>query len=166
MWIYVCWDASHIYRHLGKTSNNNNKRCQLCICCMLAEFAFIRFYIRFLVYDHYYIIPTYILHYHLCSIPQVYCSYLIIPWVFPAWYHLLYIYLLLHACVHDTIFNACLWFRFIDTRVLIYARHLAFTSPLVGEFWLPWILMSRSWSLECMDSPRCWSEMRSWSVDP
>ena len=25
----------HISRHLGKTSNNNNKRCQLCIRCML-----------------------------------------------------------------------------------------------------------------------------------
>jgi len=26
------------------------------------------------------------------------------------------------------------WFRFINTRVLILARHLAFTTPLVGEF--------------------------------
>ena len=38
----------HISRHLGKTSNNNsNKRCQLCIRCILVEFAFIGFYIRF-----------------------------------------------------------------------------------------------------------------------
>jgi len=93
-------------------------------------------------------------------------SYLIIPWVFPAWYHLLYIYLLLLACAHDTVFNACLWFRFIDTRVLIYARHLAFASPLAGEFWLAWILMSRSWSLERVDSPSCWSEWRIWGMDP
>ena len=61
-------------------------------------------------------------YYTMCSLAQ---------------YHLLYIYLLLYACAHDTIFNACLWFRFIDTRVLIYARHLAFASPHVGEFWLP-----------------------------
>jgi len=66
--------------------------------------------------------------------------------------------LLLYACAHDTVFDACLWFRFIDTRVLIYARHLASASPLTGEFWLPWIFMSRSWSLELGDSPDCWSE--------
>ena len=82
----------------------------------------------------------------------------------PAWYHLLYIYLLLHACAHDTVFNACLWFEFIDTRVLISARHLALTSPLVGEFWLPWILMFRSRSLELVYSPGCWSEWRNSSV--
>ena len=40
-----------------------------------------------------------------------------------------------------------------------------FASPLAGEFWLPWILMSRSQSLELVDSSRCWSEMRSWSVN-
>ena len=37
-----------------------------------------------------------------------------------------YLYLVLYACAHDTIFDAHLWFRFIDTRVLIYVRHLAF----------------------------------------
>ena len=36
----------HISRHLGKTSNNN-KRCQLYIHCMLAEFASTRFYFGF-----------------------------------------------------------------------------------------------------------------------
>jgi len=56
--------------------------------------------------------------------------YLIIPWVFPVWYHLLCIYLLLHAHAHNTVFNAWLWFGFIDTLVLISARHLAFASPL------------------------------------
>jgi len=103
---------------------------------MLVEFAFIGFYIRFLVYNHYYIITFYILLYHLYSIPPVSSSYLIIPWVFLAWCHLLYIYLFLHACAHDTVYNACLWFGFIDTRVLIFARHLAFTLPLAGEFCL------------------------------
>ena len=69
---------------------------------------------------------------------------------------MLYIYLLLYACAHDTIFNAFLGFRFIDTRVLIYTRHLVFASPLAGEFCLtPWILMSRFWSLERVDSPSC-----------
>jgi len=126
--------------------------------------VFIGFYIGFSVYDHYYFISAYILLYHLCSIPPVSCSYPIIPWIFSAWYHLLYVYLLLYACAHDTVFNACLWFGFIDTRVLIYARHLTFTSPLAGEFWLSWILMSRSRSLELMDSPRCWWEWRSWRV--
>ena len=81
--------------------------------------------------------------------------YLIIPWVFPVWYHLLCIYLLLHAHAHNTVFNAWLWFGFIDTLVLISARHLAFASPLAGEFWLLWILMSRSRSLDWRGSS-CW----------
>jgi len=60
----------HIPRYMGRTSNNN-KRCQLCICCLLCPLAFIRIYIRFSIYDHYYIILAYILLYHLCSIPPV-----------------------------------------------------------------------------------------------
>jgi len=40
MWIYVCWDLVHKSRHLGKTSNNNNKRCQLWIHCMLCRVCF------------------------------------------------------------------------------------------------------------------------------
>jgi len=92
-------------------------------------------------------------------------SYHIISWVVPAWYHLLYIYLLLYACAHDTIFDALLWFGFIDTRVLIFTRHLALASPLVREFPLPWILMSRSQSLELVDSPNYWIERCNGSVD-
>ena len=78
---YMCAGTLiHISRHLVKTSNkNSNKRYQLCIRCMLAEFAFIGFYIGLTVYDHYYVITAYILLYHLCSIPPVSCSYLIIP---------------------------------------------------------------------------------------
>ena len=94
------------------------------------------------------------------------CFRLIIPCVLPTWYHLLYIYVLLYACVYDTVFNTCLWFGFIDTRVFIFARHLALASPLAKEFWLPWILMSRSWSLEPVDSPSYWPERCSGSVDP
>jgi len=123
------------------------------------------FYIRFSVYDHYYIIPAYILLYHLCSIPSVSCSYLLIPCIISTWYHILSLYLLLYACAHDMVFNACLWFRFIDTRVLIYASHLALASLLAGEFWLSWILMSRSRSLELVNSPSCWPERCSGSMD-
>ena len=130
------------------------------LSCLLAS----GFTSDFRFYD-YYIIVVYILLYHLCSIPPVSYSYLILPWVFPAWYHLLYIYLLFYACAHDTIFKACLWFGFIDTCVFIYARHLALTLSLAGEFWLPWILMSRFWRLELVDSPCCWPERCSGSVD-
>jgi len=80
----------HISRHLGKMSDNNNRRCQLythlyilsCLLpsCFTSDFRF---------YDHYYIIVAYILFYHLCFIPPVSCSYLIISCVFFAWYHLL-----------------------------------------------------------------------------
>ena len=67
------------------------------------------------------------------------------------------------SCMHvltNTIFYACLCLGFIDTHVLIYARHLAFASPLAGEFWLLWILMSRFQSLQRVDSPCCWPEKR------
>jgi len=52
---------------------------QLCIVVCFVVFAFIRFYNRFSIYDRYYIIATYILLYHMYSIPLVSCSYLIIP---------------------------------------------------------------------------------------
>ena len=67
------------------------------------------FTLDFLFHDRYYIIATYILLYHLYSIPPVSCSYIIIPWVFCAWYRLQSL-LLLYDCAHDMIFNACLWF--------------------------------------------------------
>ena len=53
----------------------------------------------------------------------------------------------MHACAHDTIFYAYFWLRFIDTRVLIPAFHLAFITRLIGYFWLSWICMSGFWSL-------------------
>jgi len=154
----------HIPRYMGRTSDNN-KRCHYVPVVFYAAFASNVFYIRFSVYGHYYIIVVYILPFHLYSIPPVSCPYLSIPCVFPTWYHLLYIYLLLHACAHDMIFNACFLFGFIDTRVLIFACHLAFTSPLTREFWLPWILMSRSQSLELGDSPVCWPERCNSNLD-
>ena len=119
-------------RYMGQT-NNNNKRYQLCIRVCFTKFTSIGFYIRFPVYCHYYIIVVYILLYHLYSILPLSYPYLIIPWV-----SLLditcYLFLAPHACAHDTVFNAYLWFRFIDTRVLIYAHHLAFITPLVRKF--------------------------------
>jgi len=35
---------------------------------------------------------------------------------------------------HSMVFNACFWFRFIDTCVLIPARHLVVITLLIGEF--------------------------------
>jgi len=62
-------------------------------------------------------------------------------------------HLMSHSCsgVHaqDMFFNACFWFGFIDIRVLIPARHLAFITPLVGEF-------SDSPESACPD-PRAWT---------
>ena len=40
------------------------------------------------------------------------------------------------------------------------------TTRLGSSIWLPWILMSRSWSLERVDSPNCWPEKCSSSVNP
>ena len=38
---------------------------------------------------------------------------------------------LVHVCMYsNTVFYACLCLEFIDTHVLIYARHLEFVSPL------------------------------------
>ena len=69
------------------------------------------------------------------------------------------VYLLASVCLClRHCFQCILWSRFIDIRVLIHTRHLAFASPLAGEFWLLWILMSRFWSLERVDSPSWWSE--------
>ena len=42
---------------------------------------------------------------------------------------------------------------------------ICITTRLGSFIWLPWILMSRSRSLERVDSPSCWSEWRSGSVD-
>ena len=108
----------HISRHLDRTSNNNKIRCQLYIYCMLYRVCFHRAS-DFQFYDHYDIIAAYILLYHIWSIPLVFCPYLIIPWVFPTWYHLLYIYLLrmlvlmtrfsMHVYDSDLSIHVCLY---------------------------------------------------------
>ena len=71
-------------------------------------------------------------------------------------------------------------FLFYDDYVIpVHTRHawmhtcarscsplgFCFTTRLGSIIWLPWILMSRSWSLGRVDSPSCWSEWRSGSVD-
>jgi len=64
-------------------------------------------------------------------------------------YPFLYI---LHLCSNPPVF--CTWLLYSPL-----ARHLAFASYSPGEFhWLPWILMSRSWSPEREDLPLCCSE--------
>ena len=79
----------HISRQQGKTSNNNNnnKRCQPWICCMLCRACFYWVLHRISGFMIIIILATHTLFYYSCSIPSVYCSDLIIPWVVPAWYH-------------------------------------------------------------------------------
>ena len=115
----------------------------------------------FRFYD-YYIMPACILLYHSCSIPPVSCSYLIIPWVLPVWY------LFAPACFCSR--HGFQWmimirlYRYTCTY-LSTPSGFCITTRLGSFIWLPWILMSRSWSLERVDSPSCWSEWRSGSVD-
>ena len=51
-------------------------------------------------------------------------------------YYLFDITYYLSACSCMPVFTT-LWLRFIDTRVIIPARHLALTTPLVGKFLTP-----------------------------
>ena len=110
---------------------------QLCIRCMLCQVCFHQILHQIsglwpLLYDNclhsalllvFYFTSVLLLSYHTMSnsLLEITC----------------YIYLLLYACAHDTIFNACLRFGFINTRVLIFVRHLALASPLAGKFRLP-----------------------------
>ena len=76
------------------------------------------------------------------------------------------IYLSASVCLCSRHSFQCMFMiQLIDTRMLIYVCHLAFVIPLVGEFRLPWILMSRSRSLELVNSPSCWLEWHSESMD-
>jgi len=139
--------------------------------CVIATNAFHRILLRISGFMIIIILVTHTLFYYPCSIPSVFCSYLIIPWVLPAWYHLLYIYLPIHAYAHDTVFNAYLRLGFIDTHVLSYARHLAFASPLAWGVLTPLdphvqvLELGECRSLERVDSPSWWSEWRSGSLD-
>ena len=105
----------HISRHLGKMSNKMPTMDSLyALPCLLP----LGFTSDFRIYDHCYIIAAYILLYHLGSIPPVSCPYLIIPWVFLAWYHLLFLYcscmpvpttrFLMHVYDSDLSIHVCL----------------------------------------------------------
>ena len=90
------------------------------------------------------------------------CSYLIIPCVLSTGCHLLY-----PSC-------SCMY---VLTNTIFYALNLSIHMCLslhaiwlpphhsLGEFWLLWILMSRSWSLELGDFLGCRPEKRSGSLD-
>jgi len=41
----------------------------------------------------------------------------------------------MRVCADDMIFDTCFQFEFIDTRVLVCARHLALILTLVGQFY-------------------------------
>ena len=75
------------------------------------------------------------------------------------------IWCLIHVRVydHDTISNACFWFRFIDAHVLVLARHLAFTTRWgVSDSPGSSCPDPEAWSLSILP---VWSEMRSRCVD-
>ena len=85
--------------------------------------------------------------YHLYSIPPVSCSYQ--PCMFPSWYHLLSLYLLLYVCAPNMIFNTCSF----DSNLSIY---VCLSLPPFG------ILHTTGWGVSdspgslCPD-PRAWS---------
>ena len=150
---YMCAGTLvYISRHLGKTSNNNNnnKRCQLCIVVCFVEYAFIGSYFGFSVLW---------LLYYTCSYPAFSLVFYSTSLLLLS-YHTMSISCLisLSTCscilVSTTRFSMHVYDSDLSI-VLIYARHLVFASPLAGEFWLLWILMSRSWSLERVDSLSC-----------
>ena len=106
---------------------------------------------NFLFCCYYYIIAAYILHYHLCLFYQ--SPALILLYLE---YSLLDITCYIFTCscmlVLTTRFSMHIYDSNIDTRVFIYARHLALASPLAGssdsprsscpglETWSLWIL--------------------------
>ena len=82
---------------------------------------------NFWFYDYHHIIAAYILPYHLYSIPSVSCFYLIIPWVFPTWYHLLYFYLRLYL-VLTTLFLMHVYDSDLSIHVCL-SLHATWHSP-------------------------------------
>ena len=77
----------------------------------------------------------------------------------PGYFLLDIISYILHLCSNPPVF--CTWHSYSSW---LATWHPYSYSP--GEFhWLPWILMSRSWSLGRVDSPCCWSDWRSGSVN-
>ena len=161
---YICAGMLvHISRHLGRTSNN--KRCQLIISCMLCRVCFHR--------DLHLISGLWSLLYYSCLHPTLLRVFYSTSLLLLSYYTMrilclisLAMSLLALVCLcswHD--FQCMFMFRIYRYTCAIYARHLAFASPLVREFWLPKILMSRSQSLELVGSLSSWSVWRGGSVD-
>ena len=75
----------HIPRYMGRTSNNNSKRCQLWVHSMFCHVSLYRALLRIFSFMII-ILYMFISAFYLYSIPLVSCSYLIILWVFPTWY--------------------------------------------------------------------------------
>jgi len=155
----------HISRHLGKTSNNNNnKRCQLFILLyalpsllpsdFILDFWFMIITILYMLtscfttYVLFHQSPALILSYHEYSLLDITCC----------------IYLLLYAYAHDTIFNAYLWFGFIDTCVLIFTL-LGISITTRRGVLTPLDSHVQSRSLELVDSPSWSPERCSGSMD-
>jgi len=93
-----------------------------------AVLAFTRFNFKFLALLLLYIIYIYILVYHLCSISPVFYSYHIIPCIFPSWYCLLSLCLLLYVSAHDTNFNTCSFDLNLSIHVCL-SLHATWHSP-------------------------------------
>ena len=109
-------------------------------------------------------------YYHIsCSYPALFLVFYSTSLLFSSYpeYFLSDIYLLTCFCSRHG-FQCMIMIRFYRYTCTYLSTPSGFciTTHLGSSIWLPWILMSRSWSLERVDSPSCWSEWRSWSVDP
>ena len=91
--------------------------------------------------------------YNQSCLYQLYSGFPVLWWLCHTCSHIL------HLCSNPPVF--CTWHL---CSSWLATWHPYSYSP--GEFhWLPWILMSRLWSPERVDSPRYCSEWRSGSVD-
>ena len=117
----------------------------------------------FQFYNHY-TIPVHILPFSLYSILPVFCSYLIILWVFPAWYHMLYLLAPARLCPRYGF--QCMF------KIQIYRCTCAYLCSPSGfrittrrGVLTPLDPHVQFWSLERVDSPSCWPEKCSGGVD-
>ena len=146
---------------MGRTSNNNKNANYESVVCF-AQYAFFGTSdFRFMIISILYLLTS-------CFITCILFH------QSPALILLYHVYSLLDVTCYISLFPVCMYSQYdflgmfmiqIYRYTCAYARHLAFAWSLAGEFWLLWILMSRSQSLQCVDSPSCWPERRSDSVD-
>ena len=104
-------------------------------------------------------------------IPSRYQSYESIYWActtsFVTSVHLItWCFFHIRVCILTTWFPTHAFDSDLSIHVCL-SQHATWHSSYhsLGSFRLPWICMSRSWSMELVNSPGCWSEMRSGSVD-